>query len=507
IFIIVLLPLTVYTVYQLNNLSDNEKFLENVYNEQLNTIIFSVNQYVDDLLQSWSGRIINIYNNDNSDIQNEFTNFCSSNPSISLIIISDTLFSNDIKFYSKAGQNNSENAITRMQNILKSNSEKIENLKKFKNLGYNRIETLSNKLDDTPLLSFLINEEHNIRVAILVINMDEFINKNLVSKINSISSNDLIVSVFHNEELITNSSNSEIQFSDLIEHKNIWNFPNYYLGVSTTSATIQDIVKERSFINMIILALLNLIIISGVIFLFISINREIKLSQLKSDFVSNVSHEIRTPLSLIGMFAETLELDRVTTEEKKDEYYRIIRKETERLTRIVNSILNFSKMESNSKKYKFEKNNLNNIIDEVLVTYQHELNNGKNICLIKKLDNLPDIEIDKEAIMEATMNLIDNAIKYCHDKCEIEISTGINDNFAYIEVKDNGIGISKENQKKIFEKFFRVTSGNVHNTKGSGLGLSLVKHIVEAHNGIISVESKLGNGSKFRLNFPINNLT
>ena len=203
-----------------------------------------------------------------------------------------------------------------------------------------------------------------------------------------------------------------------------------------------------------------------------NIRKEIKLSQLKSDFVSNVSHEIRTPLSLIGMFAETLEMHRVESEEQKDEYYTIIRRETERLTRIVNSILNFSKMESQNKKFNFEKLSLNGIIDELLKTYKHEFDKGKCQCSINNYDKLPELKLDKEAVIEALINLIDNAMKYSEGDCRLNISTGINKNFAYLEVSDNGIGISKENQKKIFEKFYRVTSGKVQNTKGSGLGLT-----------------------------------
>ncbi len=506
ITVILLLPLIIYTFYELNSLSENEKFLEEIYSEQLNTIIFSVNQNVDDVLQSWAGKINDInYSPDSERVKNEMTEFCKLNSSISLIVISDSSISNNMNFYSSSWQTSSQNAISRIQNILKSNSEIIKSLFEYKKIGYNKVQSLTNNLDDTPLLSFLIVDEKNeFKIVLLVINIDSFIKNILSKRINSISNDDLIISIFHNKDLISYTGGNEVVFNDLLEYKKLWTFPNYYLGISTPGKTIKDIVKERSTTNLIMLALLNIVILLGIIFLYINIRKEIKLSQLKSDFVSNVSHEIRTPLSLIGMFAETLELHRVETEEQKDEYYKIIRKETERLTRIVNSILNFSKMESQSKKYNFKKENLNHIIDEVLQTYQHEFNSNKNECVINKFDQIPDLLIDKESVIEAIINLLDNALKYCENKCKIEISTGITENFAYLEVSDNGIGISKENQKKIFEKFFRVSSGNVHNTKGSGLGLSLVKNIMEAHKGNVTVESKLGKGSKFRLQFPIN---
>jgi two-component system phosphate regulon sensor histidine kinase PhoR len=504
--VIVLLPVIIYTIYELNSLSENEKFLESIYTEQLNTIIFSVNQHVDDKLQSWVTKTEDIMQNDSHEIiEKELIDFCSLNTPISLIVIADSSISNDINFYSTKWQTYSDNATDRMQKILKNNYQLISELKGYKEKGYNKVQTLENKLDDTPLLSFLIDDgNEQTKIVTFVINMDEFISQIINKKINSISSNNLIVSIFHNEDLISYTGGEEILFEDLLEYEKIWNFPNYFLGISTTGTTIKEIVNERSTTSIILLTLLNILIIIGAWFVFKNISKEIKLSQLKSDFVSNVSHEIRTPLSLIGMFAETLEMHRVTTEEKKDEYYRIIRKETERLTRIVNSILSLSKMESSSKEYNFEKANLNTIVDEVVKTYQHEFE--KNDCSVNKNHDLREIIIDQEAVIEALINLIDNALKYCEGKCKIEISTGMNDKYQFVEVTDNGMGIAKEYQKKIFEKFYRISSGNVHNSKGSGLGLSLVKHIMEAHGGNIGLESKIDKGSSFRLNFPIDNL-
>lgn len=500
IVLILLLPLIIYTYIQLNNISENEKFLERIYAEQLNSIIFSVNQYTEDSFQSWIKNINNIILDDSLNYEKKMSEFCKANPSISLIIISDSSISANMEFYSSNKIEKSKNAVIKMRKILNVNAETLNSLKDFKYLGYTKIQPLKNTLDNTPLLSFISDNKN--KTTTLALNTKTFINDILMKKINSISTKDFIISIFHEKTLVSYTGGSNVSFDKLIEYKELWNLPNYYLGISTPGSTIKDLVEERTFTNLIILVFLNILILLGVIFLFITIRKEIKLSQLKSDFVSNVSHEIRTPLSLIGMFAETLELNRVDSEEQKFEYYKIIRKETERLTRIVNSILNFSKMESNNKKYNFTNENLNLILDEVLNTYQHELNGVKNKCIVNKFENIPEISIDKESVMEAIFNLIDNAIKYCENNCVIEISTGMNNDAIYLEISDNGIGISKENQKKIFDKFFRVTTGNVHNTKGSGLGLTLVKSIMVAHKGNVTVESKLGSGSKFKLIFP-----
>ncbi|HSR18135.1 MAG TPA: HAMP domain-containing sensor histidine kinase [Ignavibacteriaceae bacterium] len=116
------------------------------------------------------------------------------------------------------------------------------------------------------------------------------------------------------------------------------------------------------------------------------------------------------------------------------------------------------------------------------------------------------MKADPEAVSEAVINLIDNAVKYSGDKKEIDMSTGTGDNSVFIKVDDKGIGISEENQKKIFEKFYRVSEGLVHNTKGTGLGLTLVKHIMDAHKGKIKVISRLNEGSSFTLSFPTDNI-
>ena len=224
---------------------------------------------------------------------------------------------------------------------------------------------------------------------------------------------------------------------------------------------------------------------------------------MKSDFVSNVSHELRTPLSMIRMFAETLEMGRVRTEEKKQEYYSIIRQETSRLSRIVSSILNFSKIEAGKRNYNFVETFLNDIVESVFTSYKTHLEQNGFKTVITKDETIPVQKLDEEAVSEAVVNLLDNAVKYSKDKKEISVRTGFDKDFSFVEIQDYGIGIPKEDQKKIYEKFFRVSSGLVHNVKGTGLGLSIVKHVIDAHKGKIELKSEPGEGSTFRLKFPL----
>jgi two-component system phosphate regulon sensor histidine kinase PhoR len=267
-------------------------------------------------------------------------------------------------------------------------------------------------------------------------------------------------------------------------------------------ATINDLVQERMTTSLIILGLLIAVLALGIWFLYRNIRREMYLAQAKSEFVSNVSHEIRTPLSLISMYAETLEMNRVS-EEKKKEYHSVIAKETARLSGIVNRILNFSQIEANKKKYENKPLQLNDIVDEVLKSYYFHLKDKGFLCQFEKDVNLPVILGDRESIKEAFINLVDNAMKYSREKKVISIATGKDGKFSFVEVNDQGIGIAKKHQEEIFEQFYRAPTGDVHDTKGSGLGLTLVKKTMDAHRGKVKVESMPGKGSTFRLYFPI----
>jgi two-component system phosphate regulon sensor histidine kinase PhoR len=206
------------------------------------------------------------------------------------------------------------------------------------------------------------------------------------------------------------------------------------------------------------------------------------------------------------MFSETLEMERVKSDEKRKEYYSIISQEANRLGRIVNTILSFSKMEAGKRKYNFTESYLNDIVENVYRSYKFHLEQKGFIINVIKDETIPIIKIDEEAISEAVVNLVDNAVKYSDQLKEITIRTGMDNNSVFVEVEDKGIGIPAKDQKKIFEKFFRVGSGNVHNVKGTGLGLTIVKHIIDAHKGKIELKSEVNKGSIFRLVFSINKL-
>jgi len=202
-----------------------------------------------------------------------------------------------------------------------------------------------------------------------------------------------------------------------------------------------------------------------------------------------------------------LELDRIKDESRKKDYYRIISTEANRLSGIVNKILNFSKIESGKRDYKFAETDINLVINNVVEQYNHHIIRKEFTCNLILADDLPKIMIDSEAITDALINLMDNAMKYSTDNRQFDIISKLSNDWVSVEVKDHGVGIDIKYQKLVFDKFYRVTDGNLaHKAKGSGIGLSIVNHIMSAHDGSVTLISKPNMGSRFILNFPLKRL-
>lgn len=280
-------------------------------------------------------------------------------------------------------------------------------------------------------------------------------------------------------------------------------FRGLSMGVKFQGTSLQAMSRTWIRNSFLILGFLSVMMIAGVALTRHIVGKEIAVAKLKSDFVSNVSHELRTPLALIRLYAETLELGRISTKEKKHQYYRIIRKESERLTALINNILDFSRIEAGRKEYEFRDTDIADLVRNTLDSYRYQIEQ-QGFELEEAIDTeLPAVRIDREAIARALVNLVNNALKYSQDHKYISVKLYRDNGSVKLEVADHGIGIARRDQAKIFEKFYRAGDPLVHNTKGSGLGLSLVRHITEAHGGAIEVESSPGAGSKFIVSLPL----
>jgi two-component system phosphate regulon sensor histidine kinase PhoR len=216
-----------------------------------------------------------------------------------------------------------------------------------------------------------------------------------------------------------------------------------------------------------------------------------------------MTHEFKTPISTISLASEMLnDKSIIKTPEKIERFVKMIRDENKRLSVLVESILQTSILDKGNFKLKYELLNIHEIIDLAIQNIQIQIDQKNGILTHHFLATQPLFHGDKVHITNIVYNLLDNAIKYSKEQPEIDIKTENYNNGIIFSVRDNGIGISKENIKKIFDKFYRIPTGNVHNIKGFGLGLSYVKAIVEKHGGHIQVDSELNKGSVFRLFLP-----
>jgi signal transduction histidine kinase len=250
------------------------------------------------------------------------------------------------------------------------------------------------------------------------------------------------------------------------------------------------------------LAVMVLFLTAGTYFIARAIRREMEVSRLQSHFVSAVSHEFRSPLTSMRQLSEMLVLGRVPGEERREKYYETLVSETRRLQRLVETLLNFGKMEAGAKQYRFEELDAGDLVAGVAAEFEPqiaasgrriELNGAPNGCRIKA---------DPEALAVALRNLVDNALKYSPDQPAVWVEWGPENGCVAIRVRDQGMGIAESERKAIFRKFVRGSAAASGNVKGTGVGLAMVRHIVVAHGGGIQVESEPGQGSTFTMLLP-----
>ncbi len=267
--------------------------------------------------------------------------------------------------------------------------------------------------------------------------------------------------------------------------------------------TIPEIVSASTRPQLALMIVLALVMAGGVFLVAGAAAREVRVAELKSNFVASVSHDLKTPLALIQLFAETLELGRVRHSERVQEYYRIINTEARKLTRLIENILDFSRMEAGLRPYKMEPVDIGALTTQVLAEMESQFTQTQFKVQAKVNPGLPRLQVDADAVEQAIENLLANAMKYSGDSRDIDVHVGRNDNHVCVSVMDHGIGISRREQKRIFRKFYRVHSGLSGGPQGCGLGLAIVDHTMRGHGGFVRVDSEPEAGSTFTLHFPI----
>jgi signal transduction histidine kinase/tetratricopeptide (TPR) repeat protein len=246
------------------------------------------------------------------------------------------------------------------------------------------------------------------------------------------------------------------------------------------------------------------VLLCGLFFTLKIVNNELNLSRMKSHFISTVSHEFKSPLTSIRQMAEMLAHERISTPEKQKQYFETILQQSERLSHLIENILDFSRIEEGHKTFRFEKGDVVPLVKEMVESFQILTADREFRITLEVPEPLPQIVFDREGISQVMHNLLDNAVKYSGDSRSIEVTLVRRGDRIVIGIRDHGYGIQKEEQEKIFSRFYRAGEELTQNVKGSGIGLTIVRQIVEAHHGEVTVDSSPGKGSLFSVELPIN---
>jgi two-component system phosphate regulon sensor histidine kinase PhoR len=280
---------------------------------------------------------------------------------------------------------------------------------------------------------------------------------------------------------------------------------SWNLQVALTAAEeLNKSVERRRLLEMIMGGVSFLVVVAGVVIVVVAAERERRLAALKSDFVANVSHELKTPLSLVRMFSELLASDRVRDDAKRKEYLTIIVSESERLSGLIENVLDFARLEKGKAAYQFVEGNLGEIAARAFEVYRFRAEREGMEVSLRVQPDLPLTLVDERSLELAVINLLDNALKYAKEGRRVDVQVASRTGRALeIRVTDFGPGIPLEDQRRIFDRFVRGNNARDKRVRGSGIGLALVKHIAQSHKGQVWVESEFGKGCAFVLSIPV----
>lgn len=261
--------------------------------------------------------------------------------------------------------------------------------------------------------------------------------------------------------------------------------------------------NPRQMIDLVLIGFALAVIVTGLVILVLAMRRERRANELKSEFISNVSHELKTPLSIISMFGEMLAMGRTKSPAQATEYAEIICRESTRLARLIDNVLDFAKIERGAEAYEFAEGDPGEVVDRAIELSARRVQAANMELHTHIAPDLPRLSLDANALTLAVLNLIDNAIKYAPEGKWIDLEVQLAGDRVELTVHDHGQGIAKEEQERIFERFYRARAVRLKPIRGSGIGLALVKHIADAHGGGVDVSSEPGQGATFRLWIPV----
>ena len=303
------------------------------------------------------------------------------------------------------------------------------------------------------------------------------------------------------DNMLVNRNNSEK--NEFIHFDLTADFPGWTLSIKENEMNWVDVILSKGTGTFLLIFLfIGLIMVLGLIFTLYTLNQELKLNRLKSDFIANVSHELKSPLTSIRHLMDLLHTNRVKTVDQRKKYYATMIEQTEHLSYLIENILDFSRLEDNRKKYRMKEIDYLQLLD----SWTGQLDDharSRDISIIRVWGSgLPKVSIDPDAIQQVIFNLLDNALKYSDESKRIEISVDADGKEVRTCIRDWGYGIAKKDQDKVFDRFYRCEDNLFRGIKGSGIGLTIVRKIVTDHGGRITLESSPGEGSTFCFYLP-----
>jgi two-component system phosphate regulon sensor histidine kinase PhoR len=496
LLLIILLPALLYTVYELSTRGASEELVTDIYRRQLDVVLFSLNQYSWDVASGWASSLSLVLREGGG--TDEILDAARRTGVLRGVVLADTAL-RSVRWLPLQPGASGEG----LHEALLGNREKIAQLPGLRRTGYRKLESVLLP-DNTIELVFATGDDTGEHALVgMVLGDSLFVQEILEPRIREAAGEEFVL-------VVTRAGSDGPLFvagnwagEEIRQQKQLWLFPDLSLGIRLAGQSLDEVVGSRFQRNLLLILLVDLVLIAAALFVYRAFRRELELTRMKSDFVATVSHELRTPLSLIRMYAETLEMGRLKAPQKRKEYLATIVRETERLSHLINNILNFARIDAGRKVYHFGDVQVNDVVNSVVDTYEAHLREQGFQVVVELFEGLPPVSADAEALKEGIVNLLDNAVKYSVDRKYLRISTGSEGGRVFVDVEDRGVGIAPRHREKIFEMFYRVSEGDVQTTKGSGLGLALVRHIMDAHHGSVTVTSTPGAGSTFRLSFPV----
>ena len=497
LLLIILLPALLYSVYELTTLSTNEELVGDIYRRQLDVALFSLNQYSWDVASGWASSLTLVLRENGS--KEQILNAARRTRVLQGIVLADTGLRSIQWMPVRVGR-----ADGQLRSGLLENREKIARLPMLRRVDdYRKLESILLP-DSTILLVFATGDDSRPHALVgMLLGDSSFVHEILEPRIREAAGTDFVLAVTRTGATAPLFVAGTWGGEEIRQQKQLWLFPDLSLGIRLAGQSLDEVVRSRFRRNLLLILLVDLVLVAAALFVYRAFRRESELTRMKSDFVATVSHELRTPLSLIRMYAETLEMGRLKDPGKQKEYLATIVRETERLSHLINNILNFARIDAGRKVYHFGQVQVNEVVTSVVGTYEAHLREQGFQPVVELRTELSPIHADAEAVKEGIVNLLDNAVKYSGERKYLRIATGSEGGRVFVDVEDHGVGIAPHHREKIFEMFYRVSEGDVHSTKGSGLGLALVRHIMDAHHGTVTVTSTPRTGSTFRLSFPL----